>query len=400
MNKKARSIASILLGISLLAACTPTTTPVTTSAAGGTTTAGSTTAGSTTASTTGAGTTTGTKETTFGIKPFEKRQELRIGYFAGSALSIPFYIADKEGLFDELNIDVKYETFTNGPAMMEANADWDMGGAGSAGVLVGQIGFDLPMIGISDFEANQALFVRADSPLAKDSDNPENWKGTKWLYPVGTTAHFTLSTKLNKVGLTDADITSVNMDVSSALNAFKGGEGDGLAVWNAFALRAEADGFKRISDAGQLDITNSSGTLVTRDALKNKRDLIVKSWAVYYKTVDWIKASDANFDKAVKYYLESANEEGIQLDEPIARGIMKYFAAPGFDEMVKLMTETAPDPKGLFKERELLKAEIDLLVTMDFFVSQGKYTPENREKLLKNRLVDPSIAVEAAELFK
>jgi ABC-type nitrate/sulfonate/bicarbonate transport system substrate-binding protein len=37
--------------------------------------------------------------TTFGLKPFPQKQTLRVGYFAGSPLSLPFYIADKEGFF-------------------------------------------------------------------------------------------------------------------------------------------------------------------------------------------------------------------------------------------------------------------------------------------------------------
>ena len=32
--------------------------------------------------------------------------------------SMPWYIADRMGFFDELNIDVEYESFIGGPAMM------------------------------------------------------------------------------------------------------------------------------------------------------------------------------------------------------------------------------------------------------------------------------------------
>lgn len=339
------------------------------------------------------------KKTTFGIEPFATPQVLRVGYFAGSALSIPFYIADKEGFFKELNIKVQYQTFTNGPAMMEANADWDIAGAGSAGVLVGQIGHETPMIGIADYEDNQALFVRKDSPLAKDANNPENWKGTTWLYPVGTTAHLTLAKELEKVGLNTSAIKSINMDASSALTAFNGGQGDGLAVWNAFALNAEAKGYVRIADAGKLNITNPSALVATKDALKNKRELLTKSWAVFYKTIDWMKQNDQNMKKSIAYYKDSCDDEGIKVDDSIAKGIMDYFKGPSFDKSVELMTKTAPDSKGLYKDRNLLQSEIDLLVTMDFFVQQGKYKPEDRVKLLSTGLIDPSIAKEAKAMM-
>ncbi|MGX8710164.1 ABC transporter substrate-binding protein [Caproiciproducens sp. R1] len=339
-------------------------------------------------------------KTTFGIEPFKDTQTLRVGYFAGSALSIPFYIADKEGFFKELNIEVDYQTFTNGPAMMEANADWDIAGAGSAGVLVGQIGHDTPMIGIADYEDNQGLFVRKDSKIAQDPTNPDNWKGTTWLYPVGTTAHFTLATQLEKLGLSMSDIKSVNMDVSSALNAFNGGQGDGLAVWNAFACNAEDQGYVRINDAGKLGITNTSGLVSTREALKDKRELLTKTWAVFYKTVDWINASEENKNKAIAYYKDSCDEEGIKVDESLAKRIMDYFKCPSFDKSIELMTKTVEDPKGLYTKRPLLQAENDLLVTMDFFVKQGKYKAEDRVKLLDDGLIDPSIAKEAKALVE
>lgn len=338
-------------------------------------------------------------KTTFGIKPFDQPQTLSVGYFAGSALSIPFYIADKEGFFKELNINVEYQSFTNGPAMMEANKNWDIAGAGASGVLVGMLGHDTPMIGVADYEDNQGIFVRKDSKIAKDPTNPNNWKGTTWLYPVGTTAHFTLATQLAKLGLSMSDVKSVNMDVSSALNAFNGGQGDGLAVWHAFAFAADAKGYVRVADAGKLGMTNVSCLVATRDALKNKRELLTKAWAVYYKTVDWMNASDANKAKAAQYYNDSCEEEGIKCDASVAKGIMGYYKGPTFDKSIELMTKTSPDAANLYTKRPLLQSEKDLLVTMDFFVKLGKYKPSDRVKLLDNGLVDPSISKEAKTLM-
>ena len=47
-------------------------------------------------------------ETTLGIAPMPERTTLSIGFFAGSAHSMPWYVADEMGFFDELNIDVEY----------------------------------------------------------------------------------------------------------------------------------------------------------------------------------------------------------------------------------------------------------------------------------------------------
>ena len=331
-------------------------------------------------------------KTTFGLTPFKDKQVLRLGFFAGSPLSIPFYIADKEGFFKELNIEIKYETFTNGPAMMEANASWDMAGAGEGGLLVGMLGYGLKVIGISDYEKNLALLARKDSPLAKNPTDPNSWKGTTWLYPMGTTAQATLVAGLRKVGLSINDIKSVNMDVASALTAFNGGQGDGLAVWNAVAFNAEDKGYIRLGDAGTLGFTAPTGTLATKDALTNKRDLVLTSYAVFYYTVEWMNRNNENKAKAVQYYFKNTNDEGIAVTKSIAERVMKWYAGPTMAQSIKLMTDTSDDAAGLYKTRKLLQAEKDIMVGMDFFISQKKYTEADRNKILDNRLVDPTVA--------
>lgn len=350
-------------------------------------------------------------ETTFGLEPLPTRQTLSVGFFSGSPHSIPFYIADKEGFWDELNIDVKYQSFINGPAMMEANASWDIADVGGPGVLVGQLGYDLKMIGVCDYEENLGLFVRKDSPILAAGKGhvpafpglygkPEDWKGTRWLYPIGTNLHMTLAAALRAQGLAINDIESVNMDVSSALVAFRSGSGDGLAVWNAIAFAAEDAGFMRVGDAGLLDVVSTCGLMATDDALANKRELLRKAWQVYYLTWDWANRSEENMKKALAYYLESCEDEGVVSDESIVSRSLALFKCPTPAGAVRVMTDTEPDALGKYTSRQLLRAEKDLLHTLDFFIEQQKYTEADRVKILDNRMVDSSIAVEAEKEFK
>ena len=99
---------------------------------------------------------------------------------------MPWYVADQMGFFDALNIDVEYQSFTGGPAMMEANADWDVCDVGAPGMLNGMKNYDINMIGICDNELNTALFVREDSDLAEKPDDPEAWRNKKVLLNKGT----------------------------------------------------------------------------------------------------------------------------------------------------------------------------------------------------------------------
>jgi len=338
-------------------------------------------------------------KTTFGLAPFPRKQTLRLGFFVGSPLSIPFYIADQQGFFKELNIEIQYENFTNGPAMMEANASWDMAGAGLGGLLVGMLGYGIRVVGISDYEKNLALFARPGSPLAAKPQDPNSWRSTTRLLPLGTTAQATLVAALQKVGLNFSDIKSVNMDVASALTAYNGRQGDGLAVWNAVAFNAEDRGYIRIGDAGTLGFTAPCATLATEKALREKRDLIKAAYAVFYYTVEWMNKSEVNKNKAVAHYLRNTNDEGIAISPSVAERVIKWYAAPGMAESIRLMSDASADDAGVYNKRKLLQAEKDIMVGMDFFISQKRYTPADRDKILDNRLVDPSITLEVKAML-
>jgi len=339
-------------------------------------------------------------KTTFGLVPFEEKQTLRVGFFTGSPLSYPFLFADKEGFFEELNIELVYEPFTNGPAMMEANADWDIASCGLGGLCNGMRGYGFKVIDITDYEENLALFARPGSPLAEDPTNPENWKGTEWIYPAGTTAQATLVSALKKVGLSLSDVKSTNMDVANALTGFNGGTGDGLGVWNAIAFDAEDAGYVRIGDAGSLGFLWHLVVVTKAETLEEKRELIETAIAVFHFTVEWLYESDENMEKAVAWYLEDCQNEGLRSNQSIAERVMDWYRGPTMAEYIEIYTKKSPDDAGLYTKRDLIQAEKDILVGLDFFISQGNYTNEERTKFLDEGLIDPSVALGVKEMLE
>lgn len=340
---------------------------------------------------------TGTS-TQWSIEPLEEKQTLRLAYFSGVMHSLPIYIADEKGWFDEVGIELDYNSFTSGPAMMEANDSWDIATSGSPGVLVGMIGYDVKCIGNCEYDAVLNLYVREDSPIyqaGENKDHPglygtaEEWKGTEWLLPVGTTTNIVLDSTLDLLGLKESDITLVNMDNSTAFAGFKAGEGDGVCLSLSVAMMAEKAGFKQVSG---LNVTNDlieCGMCATEDALTNKREAIKKFYEVYYRTSQWIAD---NMEEATDYYLETCDIEGIVCDEDTAAYICERRISPTLGEVYsQFTTETDYDN---YSTRAVTKAESDLLVTMDFFVSIGKYTDADRAAILDNKMMDDSIAME------
>ena len=338
-----------------------------------------------------------TKTTTLDVEPLAEEQYLSIGFFAGSPHGIPFYVADKMGFFAEANVKVdadSYKSFTGGPAMMEASADWDICDVGGPGVLNGMKNKDIHLIGTCDNERNTALFVRADSDLAKDAANPEAWKGKEVLLNKGTTLQYMFLSYMKSIGIEDLDaynITITDTAVGNCLTAFTQGTGDAMCVWNAFALAADDAGFLRVTDMDMMKLNNFCGLCATADAITNKTELVAKAWEIYYKTVDWMRASTENMDKAVELFLDSAEEEGVALTEANAAAMLKNkFWCPSFTEAVAQMTTMEADRNG--SGAQVSQAGNLLFETLDFFISVGNYTEEDRANIVSKGLIDDTIA--------
>lgn len=335
----------------------------------------------------------GETETTLGIEPLAERTTLSIGFFAGSAHSMPWYVADKMGFFDELNIDVEYQSFTGGPAMMEASADWDICDVGAPGALNGMKNYDINLLGICDNEYNTALFVRPDTVLAEDPENPENWRGTTVLLNRGTTLQYMFMQFMASIGITDLDeydITITDTAVGTCLTAFQSGEGDAMCVWNAFACTAEDEGYVRVTDIGEMGLNNVSTICATPDAMENKTELIQVAYQVYYKTWEWCNESDENRATAEELFYESCEDEGVSVTEDIVTRLIDEFQCPTLEEAIEGMTTMEDDRNG--EGGQVSQSGNQFLETMDFFISLGNYTEEDRETILDNGLINSSIA--------
>lgn len=342
---------------------------------------------------------TAPEDLTFGLTPFEDRQTLRIGFFTGSPLSYAFLFADNLGVFDALNIDVEYSCFTGGPAMMEANSEWDMASCGLGGVCTALAGYDFTLVDVTDYEENMAIFVRPDSELANDPTNPDLWKGATVVYPAGTTGQAVLAQYLETMGLTLSDVESVNMDNANGLTGFNGGTGDALMCWNAIALSAEDRGYVRVTDSGQLNLPFPCCTFAQTEIMESNPDLVAAAVAVFHLTYEWVTESEGNAAQAAAWYLEHCDEEGFLCDESIAERTINWWRCPTVDEYIALFTETEPDEAGLYTSRDLLQIENDILSGFDFFTSVGSYTEAQRTQFLDDQRVDNSIALAVKEML-
>lgn len=338
----------------------------------------------------------------FGITPLPQKTVINVGYFSGALYSAIIYGADQKGWYEKAGIELKYQSFDNGPAMMEANASWDVGISGAPGVLNGVFGYPIKCIAVVDYEQEQSLYVRPDSKIAESGKGhisgypdiygkPEDWKGTSWVMPVGTTVYMVFLDTLNKIGLTLDDVTVINMDVASAKSAFLGGQADGAGLWLTTSLSVAAEGYVKAASAADGSIL-ASGMVATENALKNKFDAVKTFYEVFVKAQEYFGKHQ---DEYVEYFYETCVEEGVSVTKETAADLTKTYKFLDAETIIKNAITETDDVKGL-ANRKVLRTEADLLVMLDFFIGQNRYEPEKRDFFLNNGCVDPSVAKAAA----
>ena len=203
-----------------------------------------------------------------------------------------------------------------------------------------------------------------------------------------------LAAYLQSIGLSLADVVSTNADNANSLTVFSGGTGDVLGCWNAIALAAEDAGFVRVSDSGQLGIGMMCGSFAHPDYLAANPELVAACIAVFHQAAEW---SAQNVEQAAEWYYDHCEEEGFLCTPEVALKTMQWYRGPSVDEYLEKFLGEGRDDEGA--GRKLLPIEEDILLGYDFFVSEGKYTAEQRDTWLKDQRVDNSVALAVKELL-
>ena len=335
----------------------------------------------------------------FGIEPLPQKTHLRIAFFSGSLHGLPNYIAQEKGWFEAANLEIEMVPFVNGPAIMEAKRSWDVGTTGAPGMISGIVGHDVRMIALSCWDNLLHLFVREDNPIYKSGKGhipgypeiwgkPEDWKGTQWLLPAGTTMHLVILTTLERMGLSDKDVKINSMEATSAYTAFKAGQGDGLGVWLTLAAMAAQNGYKIVGGIQECGAKLTTAIYANDDALKEKRAAVKKYLEVFLATAKWMTANEA---EAVDLYVQTCEEEGVAVSPEVAKITIDSAATPTLAEQVAFVENKIADPKDA--ARKISEMEKLIIDTFDFFASQGRYKPEDRQKILGG-YIDPSVLFE------
>ena len=235
--------------------------------------------------------------------------------------SVPVnYIADN-GLDEKYGFDLEIIQFTTGGTMNEAIAsdEWDVAVMSTASV------YSLATYGaylIADFAdsaGGTGLYVRPDSPIAKAvgynptypdiMGSPVTVRGKQVIFQNGHVSQLTTLKWLEKIGVNPEEIDSVNMEQSSAYQAFLAGEGDVAALAPPFNYRAEDEGWICVADLNSLDVPQRESVIATASAYEGKHDLLVAFLKALFEANEILRADpEMEMELLAEWYAVNGSE--------------------------------------------------------------------------------------------
>lgn len=294
------------------------------------------------------------------------------------------WYAKEKGWDKEEGLDFKLNYFDSGMAQLEAlpAKTWVVGGMGGVPATVGALRYGTYVIGIGNDESEtNAVMVRADSPVMKTKGwnpkfpevygTPEAVKGKTILCTTVSSGHFALSKWLAVFGLKDSDVVIKNMDQAQAVAAFESGIGDAVVLWAPHLYNGLAKGWKVASNTKTAGGAQPIVIVADKEFADKNPEQIAKFLRVYLRGINAIKSEGVKLLADYKrFYKEWA---GLEMTDEMAKMDLVMHPVFTYDEQLKLF-DTA---KGKSQVEEWQGA------ILDFFTEQGRFKPEEKEKVSK-----------------
>ncbi len=293
--------------------------------------------------------------------------------------------AKNQGWDREAGLDIELKLFSSGPDVLSAlpAGEWVFAAVGALPAMLGNLRHDTSIIAYANNEMEDctSVVVRADSPVAQvkgwNRDYPEVYgdpdsvRGKTFLVTTLTSSHFALSTWLNVLGLTDADVTIKNMDQAQALGAFENNIGDGVAIWAPYTfIIKEKGGVVFAGDIVRCGKSNPIVLIADTKYAEAHPNVTAKFLSVYMRSVDEMKQkTPADLVREYQnFYLEFV---GKNYSESQALQDLETHPLYSLDEQLAIFD----DSRGPSRAQ---KHQSDIAA---FFSSVGRITPEEAVKV-------------------
>ena len=176
---------------------------------------------------------------------------VRIGYQKATELDLLRSRGDLDKRLKDLDGAVEWALFPSGPPMLEAmNAGKiDFGGVGESPPIFSQAaGGQFYYIGYTLWSPkSQDILVLKDSPI----QSPADFKGKKFVFQKGSSAHYLLLQTLAENNISPKDIETISLSPADARAAFEQRNVDAWSIWDPFLAVAQTDSNIRSLNVGR-----------------------------------------------------------------------------------------------------------------------------------------------------
>jgi NitT/TauT family transport system substrate-binding protein len=254
----------------------------------------------------------------------------------------PWAVAEDQGIFDDVGVNVELKYFSDYTASLDAMAagQVDANSQTLNDTLVGiSGGSDQVAVVVNDNSAGNDAII-ADESIRTVQD----LEGKSVAAEAGVVDHFLLLQGLADEDMSESDIDFHGLPTDQAAASFAGGEFDAVGVFAPFTTQAlEREGSHVLFDSSDYPGTIPDFLVVDRQIVEDRPDDVQKLVEAWYTTLDWI---DAHPDEAVEIMADRA-EVSAEEYQDFADGT-RIFSA---DEALASMTEDGDTDLGPITEQ-------------------------------------------------
>ena len=224
--------------------------------------------------------------------------------------SFPFYVAEKEGLFEKHGVNVELQNFSSARDLSTALQGGELDALMTAPVVTAlslKGGTDVRIVAMAlGAVPEEGRFLVISAPESGIT-SPEQLEGRNIAISNNTMMDYLVEQYENTLGLDKTAITTVNMPdlMLRTTTLLEGTEIDAAILPDPLAAYAVAEGANVVIDDTKLDENFSQSVVtVTADAIQNNRAAVDAMLDAYNEAIELI---NANPDEYRTFALECAN---------------------------------------------------------------------------------------------
>jgi NitT/TauT family transport system substrate-binding protein len=306
----------------------------------------------------------------------EAVDSITLGYSAWPGW-FPLAIAEQEGIFDEVGLDVDLKYFADYIASIEALA---------AGELDGNTQTLNDTMASVAAGSDQVIVVVNDNSTGNDKiicdesiQTVEDMRGKVVAAEAGVVDHFLLVQGLQEAGMTEEDIDFRGVLTDAAAAGFAAGEFDCVGVFAPFWLTAlERPGSHELFTSADFPGTIPDHIVVSREMIDENPAAVQKLVDAWYLTLEWIADNPDEATAIMAEVAETTPEEYESLAEGTTLFTAEEAAAAfedGSDTTSLVYTAELINPflveSGFVEEEAPLDGLFDASFTLDWLERQG-----------------------------